>query len=79
MANNSDDEEHVIIVGIDFGTTFSGASWAYSGEPNDIEVISRWESKLNLNSDKEKAPSAILFPGKRGTISWGYGIPPNAK
>lgn len=42
-------------------------------------MISRWESKLNLNSDKEKAPSAILFPGKRGTVSWGYGIPPNAK
>ncbi|KAE9574263.1 hypothetical protein CGMCC3_g9641 [Colletotrichum fructicola] len=39
MANNSDDEEHVIIVGIDFGTTFSGASWAYSGEPNDIEDL----------------------------------------
>ncbi|KAJ0287318.1 hypothetical protein Brms1b_003743 [Colletotrichum noveboracense] len=80
MANGSgDDDEHVIIVGIDFGTTFSGASFAYSGEPKDIEVISRWESKLNLNSDKEKAPSAILFPGKRGTVSWGYGIPPNAK
>ncbi|KAJ0357859.1 hypothetical protein COL154_009698 [Colletotrichum chrysophilum] len=80
MANGSgDDDEHVIIVGIDFGTTFSGASFAYSGEPKEIEVISRWESKLNLNSDKEKAPSAILFPGKRGPVSWGYGIPPNAK
>ncbi|KAF5495038.1 Heat shock 70 kDa protein 12A [Colletotrichum siamense] len=81
MANDSsdDDDEHVIIVGIDFGTTFSGASFAHSREPEEIQVISRWESKLNLNSDKEKAPSAILFPGKRGTVSWGYGIPPNAK
>ncbi|KAF4813316.1 Heat shock 70 kDa protein 12A [Colletotrichum tropicale] len=77
--DSSEDDDHVLIVGIDFGTTFSGASFAYSGETSDIQVISRWESKLNLNSDKEKAPSAILFPGKRGTVSWGYGIPPNAK
>ncbi|KXH62515.1 hypothetical protein CNYM01_01726 [Colletotrichum nymphaeae SA-01] len=75
----SEDDEKAIIIGIDFGTTFSGVSWAYSGQPDNIEVISRWESKINLNSDKEKVPSSILFRGKRGNSSWGYAIPRDGK
>ncbi|TID04775.1 hypothetical protein CH35J_003145 [Colletotrichum higginsianum] len=54
-------KEHVIVVGIDFGTTFSGVSWAYSGQPDVIEVITRWETELNFASDTEKTPTAILF------------------
>ncbi|KAL2873752.1 hypothetical protein SGCOL_011067 [Colletotrichum sp. CLE4] len=75
----SEEDEKAIIIGIDFGTTFSGVSWAYSGQPDDIEVISRWESKINLNSDKEKVPSCILFRGKRGNPFWGYAIPSDGK
>ncbi|KAK1625478.1 hypothetical protein BDP81DRAFT_463979 [Colletotrichum phormii] len=75
----SEEDEKAIIIGIDFGTTLSGVSWAYSGQPDNIEVISRWESKINLNSDKEKVPSSILFRGKRGNTSWGYAIPNDGK
>ncbi|KXH67146.1 hypothetical protein CSAL01_08743 [Colletotrichum salicis] len=75
----SEEDEKAIIIGIDFGTTFSGVSWAYSGQPDNIEVISRWESKINLNSEKEKVPSSILFQGKRGNTSWGYAIPNDGK
>ncbi|WYZ35190.1 hypothetical protein EsH8_I_001466 [Colletotrichum jinshuiense] len=72
-------EVDTIIIGIDFGTTFSGVSWAYSGQPDDIEVISRWESKMGLSSDRDKVPSAIIYQSKkRGNISWGYAIPPSA-
>ncbi|KAK2772863.1 hypothetical protein CKAH01_13767 [Colletotrichum kahawae] len=78
MAAKSE-EENVIIIGIDFGTTFSGVSWAWSGQPMDIEVISKWESKLGRNSDKEKTPTAMIFKGKRGEVSWGYGLAPDGK
>ncbi|KAK2053962.1 actin-like ATPase domain-containing protein [Colletotrichum caudatum] len=69
------DTENVIVIGIDFGTTFSGVSWAFSGQPNDIEVITRWEAKLNFASDTEKAPTAILYHVTQGVLSWGYDIP----
>ncbi|TQN64011.1 Heat shock 70 kDa protein 12A, partial [Colletotrichum shisoi] len=68
-------DEHAIIIGIDFGTTFSGVSWAFSGQPNDIEVITRWEAELSYNSDTEKTPSTLLYHGPYGEASWGYGIP----
>nr|XP_036582566.1 uncharacterized protein CTRU02_07610 [Colletotrichum truncatum]KAF6791270.1 hypothetical protein CTRU02_07610 [Colletotrichum truncatum] len=72
------DVEHDIVIGIDFGTTFSGVSWAYSGQPTDIEVISRWESKLGRNSDKEKTPTEMVYQENKGGVFWGYGIPPNS-
>ncbi|KAK1976354.1 hypothetical protein LZ30DRAFT_603637 [Colletotrichum cereale] len=69
------DTENAIVIGIDFGTTFSGVSWAFSGQPNDIEVITRWEAELNFASDTEKTPTAILYRGAQGAVSWGYDIP----
>ncbi|GJC80448.1 hypothetical protein ColLi_03286 [Colletotrichum liriopes] len=69
------DAENAIVIGIDFGTTFSGVSWAFSGQPNDIEVITRWEAELNFASDTEKTPTAIRYRGAQGSVSWGYGIP----
>ncbi|KAF4865017.1 Heat shock 70 kDa protein 12A [Colletotrichum siamense] len=71
--------EDVIVIGIDFGTTFSGVSWAWSGEPMGIEIISKWESKLGRNSDKEKTPTMMIYSGKRGEVSWGYGLAPDGK
>ncbi|KAK2024068.1 actin-like ATPase domain-containing protein [Colletotrichum zoysiae] len=68
------DNEDAIVIGIDFGTTFSGVSWAFSGQPNDIEVIMRWESDTNYASDREKAPTAMLYRGAQSPISWGYEI-----
>ncbi|KZL87999.1 hsp70 family chaperone [Colletotrichum incanum] len=67
--------DNAIVIGIDFGTTFSGVSWAFSGQPNDIEVITRWEAELNFASDTEKTPTAMLFRGAQSSVSWGYGIP----
>ncbi|EQB48470.1 hypothetical protein CGLO_12301 [Colletotrichum gloeosporioides Cg-14] len=67
--------ENVIVIGIDFGTTFSGVSWAFSGQPNEVEVITNWEAELNFNSDTEKTPTTLLYSGMQGQASWGYGIP----
>ncbi|KAF6790673.1 Hsp70 family chaperone [Colletotrichum sojae] len=54
-------EESAIVIGIDFGTTFSGVSWAFSGQPNDIEIITRWKAQLRFDSDTEKTPSTLLY------------------
>ncbi|RPB02320.1 hypothetical protein L873DRAFT_1841843 [Choiromyces venosus 120613-1] len=64
-----------IVVAIDFGTTFSGAAFAYIDAPRQREVISSWLSGGNLTTDKvlseicydEKAPNGYR---------WGLNINP---
>ncbi|KAF9761346.1 hypothetical protein IL306_003857 [Fusarium sp. DS 682] len=63
-----------IIIGIDFGTTYSGIAWAYSREPEEIELVTSWDSELNHCSDVEKAPTQLLYDNNKDT-SWGYSIP----
>ncbi|KAF5626264.1 Hsp70 chaperone protein [Fusarium tjaetaba] len=64
-----------IIIGIDFGTTFSGVAWAYSGQPDEIEIVTSWDSQLNHCSDVEKAPTQLLYDEKGQGVKWGYGHP----
>ncbi|KAF0639372.1 hypothetical protein FPSE5266_11624 [Fusarium pseudograminearum] len=64
-----------VVIGIDFGTTFSGVSWAHSREPDDIEIVTCWDSELNHCSDVEKAPTQLYFDADGHDIKWGYGIP----
>ncbi|UPK98618.1 hypothetical protein LCI18_009553 [Fusarium solani-melongenae] len=67
--------DDVIIIGIDFGTTFSGVAWAYSREPDEIELVTSWDSELNRCSDVGKAPTQLYY-GKNGDATqWGYSIP----
>ncbi|KFA54890.1 hypothetical protein S40293_08558 [Stachybotrys chartarum IBT 40293] len=62
-----------IVIGVDFGTTYSGVAWATSNKPEQINTITNWNSKLNRNSDKEKAPTAISYSSS--PPSWGYSTP----
>ncbi|KAH7329328.1 hypothetical protein B0I35DRAFT_473943 [Stachybotrys elegans] len=62
-----------IILGIDFGTTFSGIAWVTSHKANQIHTITNWESKTLNNTDKEKCPTAIAYTQP---LEWGYGVPP---
>ncbi|KAG9601333.1 hypothetical protein KCU77_g3251, partial [Aureobasidium melanogenum] len=44
-----------LVVGLDFGTTFSGCAFAYSGSlesPDEIEVIRNWPGSNNITSEK---------------------------
>ncbi|CVK84197.1 related to hsp70 protein [Fusarium mangiferae] len=68
--------DDAIIIGIDFGTTYSGVAWAYSREPEEIEIVTSWESELNHCSDVEKAPTQIHYGQNNQDIKWGYGISP---
>lgn len=51
-------------------------AWAYSREPEEIEIVTSWESELNHCSDVEKAPTQIHYGHNSRDIKWGYGISP---
>ncbi|KAL6696176.1 actin-like ATPase domain-containing protein [Trichoderma pleuroticola] len=64
-----------VIIGIDFGTTFSGVAWARSTRPEQINIITSWKTSLNFNSDKEKVPTSISYKNKNEVAAWGYAAP----
>jgi hypothetical protein len=54
---------------------FSGVAWAYSRQPDDIEIVTSWDSQLNHCSDVEKAPTQLFYDENGQDVKWGYGIP----
>ncbi|KAI0002333.1 hypothetical protein F4779DRAFT_635335 [Xylariaceae sp. FL0662B] len=72
-----------LVVGIDFGTTFTGVSW-YMHRPNVApqhpEPITNWPSILQCDSKRPKVASKILYDERTGRIArWGYGVPIDAE
>ncbi|OQE47198.1 hypothetical protein PENCOP_c001G01352 [Penicillium coprophilum] len=67
--------DDVLVIGIDFGTTFSGAAWATLDdfENNEINVITSWPDH---GRDEAKAPSKLLY--EDGKVTWGFGVPGDA-
>ncbi|RYO89266.1 hypothetical protein DL766_000903 [Monosporascus sp. MC13-8B] len=66
------------VVGIDFGTTFSGVSWLFHNgmkTPANPEVITRWLSTHARNSDRVKVPTKLYYDKHTKDVSWGYNIP----
>ncbi|KAJ0113811.1 ctin-like atpase domain-containing protein [Diaporthe amygdali] len=62
-------EEPTMSIGIDFGTTHTGVAYAWSGNPQKIEVITNWDDTTN---DQVKVPSAIKFLAEApGVMKWG--------
>ncbi|KAH6877230.1 hypothetical protein B0T10DRAFT_540642 [Thelonectria olida] len=57
-----------IAIGIDFGTTFSGVSWAFSENPENIREISEWPSAYHNNRSEVQVPTQIT------SDKWGYEI-----
>ncbi|KAG2026582.1 hypothetical protein GB937_001363 [Aspergillus fischeri] len=76
-----------IVVGIDFGTTYSGVAWALQSSPEEVEVIKSWPGARNSESDVSKSSSQELtLPGttpkvpttisyENGKFFWGYQTP----
>ncbi|EHK15658.1 uncharacterized protein TRIVIDRAFT_38815 [Trichoderma virens Gv29-8] len=63
------------VIGIDFGTTFSGVAWARSTRPDQISILTNWKSCFSFNSDKEKVPTSISYKNKDDVPVWGYAAP----
>ncbi|KAM0564414.1 hypothetical protein ACHAPJ_000627 [Fusarium lateritium] len=68
--------DDAIIIGIDFGTTFSGVAWTHSREPDEIEVVTSWDTELRQCADIEKAPTQLYYDENGKDVSWGYAISP---
>ncbi|KAK6356080.1 hypothetical protein TWF718_000454 [Orbilia javanica] len=68
-------QEHRIVVGLDYGTTYSGSAHGDTSQNSvdNIKVIRRWPGKERR--DEVKCPSDIAY-GADGTYRWGYLIPP---
>ncbi|KAK4079303.1 hypothetical protein Trihar35433_408 [Trichoderma harzianum] len=71
------DQGPTIVIGIDFGTTYSGVAWTTSSRPGHINIITNWDAVKNHCSDKEKVPSVIHYDDK-GEVYWGYSVPEKA-
>jgi len=75
-----------IIVGVDFGTTFSGVATVYTGTPDDIEIIKTWPGGNGITSDKVPTEIAYELPSSSSssekaatggaatapTVKWGF-------
>ncbi|KAK3502989.1 hypothetical protein B0T13DRAFT_501190 [Neurospora crassa] len=64
-----------VIIGVDFGTTFSGVAFTWSNQVDKIEIITGWDDALSDNTDECKAPTAISY-GTGNKVTWGYSIEP---
>ncbi|KAJ5949847.1 hypothetical protein N7454_001431 [Penicillium verhagenii] len=60
-----------LVIGMDFGTTFSGIAWALEGLDSNPEVIQTWPGKGNSTS--QKAPTIISYQDS-GVVKWGYQV-----
>ncbi|KAK5658679.1 hypothetical protein OQA88_2075 [Cercophora sp. LCS_1] len=67
-----------IIVGIDFGTTYSGVAWAETRHPDRRIAITTWPiSETNREAESsDKVPTQLWY--KDNKRHWGFAIPPNA-
>ncbi|ERT00112.1 hypothetical protein HMPREF1624_03481 [Sporothrix schenckii ATCC 58251] len=70
-----------LIVGVDFGTTFSGVAAVYTPMPDDIEIIKTWPGGNGITSDK--VPTEMTYdlpidapPGTEPTVRWGFQFKP---
>ena len=78
-AEENSKDLHRIVVGIDFGTTFTAVAWAETSRPGQIELITNWPTAGSLVG--AQVPSELSYPtdGDTTNYSWGYSISPKAK
>lgn len=50
-------------------------SWAYSGQPDDIQNITNWNSEYSRCSDHGKTPTHLEYASPSKVKKWGYGVP----
>ncbi|KAI1107360.1 actin-like ATPase domain-containing protein [Jackrogersella minutella] len=70
-----------LIVGVDFGTTYSGVAAVYTSTPDDVEIIKTWPGGNGITSDK--VPTEILYdfppnapPDTKPNVKWGFQFKP---
>ena len=67
-----------IIVGIDFGTTYSGVAWAETKRPDRRVAITTWpiSKTAREGESSDKVPTKLRYTSEG--VQWGFQIPSNA-
>ncbi|KAK5656835.1 hypothetical protein OQA88_4383 [Cercophora sp. LCS_1] len=73
-APRAEREDTYIAIGIDFGATYSGVSWAHSGAPSDIHSVARWPCNDQRSVGQVQIPTQVDLE----TGNWGYLVPRDA-
>jgi hypothetical protein len=55
-------------------SSYSGVAWAYSKQPDDINIITNWDSTEYASADKGKAPTKMSYGKGYERTTWGYGV-----
>lgn len=63
-----------LIIGIDFGTTFSAASWATTAGRRDVKMVNDWPTPHGKNLNDDQVPSAIAYDRDGVVTKWGYHV-----
>ncbi|KAL4886656.1 hypothetical protein BJY04DRAFT_178102 [Aspergillus karnatakaensis] len=73
------DDDRKLVIGIDFGTTFTGVAWAETRRADHISVIESWPSHANTQEgiSSVKVPTELRYTkGSDGeNVEWGFQIP----
>ncbi|KAI4264735.1 MAG: hypothetical protein L6R42_000173 [Xanthoria sp. 1 TBL-2021] len=74
-SKKNSDVEDFMVIGIDFGTTYSGAAWATVADfqADQINLITSWPG---TGREEGKAPTELFYEDTR--LMWGYEIPSDA-
>ncbi|KAF2281477.1 Hsp70 family protein-like protein [Westerdykella ornata] len=80
-ASRSNGVQDRLIVGVDFGTTYSGVAACYSGTPEDIDIIKTWPGGNGITSDKVPTEIAYSSPTSDSSsgqvnVKWGFQFKP---
>ncbi|KAI5842032.1 hypothetical protein BZA05DRAFT_464152 [Tricharina praecox] len=64
-----------IVVGIDFGTTYSSIAWATTSSPTHISLIAAWPSAGARTHHSTPSEISYHVSGSTSSYLWGYDIP----
>ncbi|KAJ6441863.1 Hsp70 family chaperone [Purpureocillium lavendulum] len=72
-------DDRKIIVGIDFGTTYSGVAWAETRQPDRRTAVSAWpiSKSAREGESSDKVPTKLRYTAG-GDVQWGFAIPGTA-
>ena len=75
-------DDNSLVISIDFGTTFSGAAYAFSNSPDQLFPIESWPHPEG-SADRpieysSKVPTKLWYPSRGGRPEWGFKIPNDA-
>jgi len=61
-----------LIIGIDFGTTFTAVSWVTTAGRQEVNIIDDWPNPYGLNKNDHQVPSTIAYDRTGRVSKWGY-------